>query len=166
MPSVLFSVTIFLVDNLESWIAKLDHSLHKVTTSMSFQNWLFQVQREPLIQIPKVGWRWPFPKSSDDCAFGSCLFRTFWPCWLGDFYLSTQSHCHHPLDSFWPSWRAVTLFGMAEPGWRCWAVRTVLLGDLKVDALWPLQQKEPWIRSQKTWVLTWLFLVDSPGSRL
>ena len=37
---------------------------------------------------------------------------------------------------------------------------------LKADVLWPLQEKVPWIRSQNTWVLTWLFLVASRGSRL
>lgn len=42
-----------------------------------------------------------------------------------------------------------------------WTLRAVVLGDLKTNALWPVLEKEPWIRAQRTGVLTWLFLVAS-----
>ena len=46
-----------------------------------------------------------------DCAFGSWL--PYLLTMLSRGLLWTQSHCHYPLDSSWPSWRAVTLFGMS-----------------------------------------------------
>ena len=53
------------------------------------------------------------------------------------------------------------MFGMSESGWRCWALKTVQLDDLKAAVLWPLQEKE-----LQAWVLTWLSLVASQGSCL